>query len=257
MTPTPPVDSPTINGASVLDKVRQLIQEAENAGVPTPGRPTLVDRTGATEHQVRRALAELAMAGDGPPPATTSGVVEVTADTASDEPGYSVNVEADEPLATTSVNAGEPGGRFPRSWPLIVIGVVGAVAVWSGWVSIGHLTGFGVVEPLPGIVDGFKINTAVLLPIGIEAYGGYALRVWLTSARLQPKTVAFARRSSLASLAIGAGAQVASHLMTAAGVTTAPWPITMAIACVPVALVGLAAALARLVANDRQAGENR
>lgn len=143
--------------------------------------------------------------------------------------------------------------RFPRSWPLLLIGLAGSIAVWSGWVSIGRLTGFGVVQPLPGIADGVTLNTAVLLPVGIEAYGGYALRVWLSAAALSDKTIAFAKWSSLVSLTIGAGAQVASHLLTAAGVTAAPWPVTTLIACVPVALVGLAAGLARLVANDRGA----
>jgi len=69
--------------------------------------------------------------------------------------------------------------RVPR-WPLFLIGAPASIAVWSGWVSLGSLCGFGVVHPLPGIVDGFTLNTAITLPVGVEAYGAYALRAWLT-----------------------------------------------------------------------------
>ena len=47
-----------------------------------------------------------------------------------------------------------------------------------------------MVQPLPGVVDGLWINTAIVLPIGIEAYGGYALRTWLSSAALSSEPAA-------------------------------------------------------------------
>ena len=34
-----------------------------------------------------------------------------------------------------------------RSWPLLVLALPAAVAVWSGWVGIGQPTGFGQVHP--------------------------------------------------------------------------------------------------------------
>ena len=43
------------------------------------------------------------------------------------------------------------GRRTVRSWPLLVLAVPAAVAVWSGWVGIGQMTGFGEMHPLPGI----------------------------------------------------------------------------------------------------------
>ncbi|CRK59184.1 hypothetical protein [Alloactinosynnema sp. L-07] len=46
------------------------------------------------------------------------------------------------------------------------------------------------------------------------------------------------------------GAQVAYHLMSAAGYTRAPWPVVMSVAIVPVVVLGLASALAKLVTND-------
>jgi hypothetical protein len=59
---------------------------------------------------------------------------------------------------------------LPR-WPLYLIALPAAVAVWSGWVGIGQLSGFGVIRPLRGIWDAAGINTAITLPIGAEAYG--------------------------------------------------------------------------------------
>jgi len=66
-----------------------------------------------------------------------------------------------------------------RRWPLFLIGAPAAVAVWSGWVGLGTLCGFGVIHPLPGIWDQLRLNTAITLPVGVEAYGAYALGAWL------------------------------------------------------------------------------
>lgn len=37
---------------------------------------------------------------------------------------------------------------LPR-WPLILIAMPAAVAVWSGWVGLGTLCGFGIVHRCP------------------------------------------------------------------------------------------------------------
>ncbi len=58
--------------ASVVDQVRQAVEEARRKGEEPPGRPTLIKLTGATDHQVKVALATLAKTGDPEPPATTS-----------------------------------------------------------------------------------------------------------------------------------------------------------------------------------------
>ena len=52
-------------------------------------------------------------------------------------------------------------------------------------------------------------------------------------------------------LALGAGRQVAYHLMTAAGVRAAPWQITTLVACLPVAVLGMGAALAHLLREPK------
>jgi hypothetical protein len=40
--------------------------------------------------------------------------------------------------------------RVSRPWPILVLALPAFVAIWSGWVDLGRLTGFGVVHPLPG-----------------------------------------------------------------------------------------------------------
>ena len=57
---------------------------------------------------------------------------------------------------------GKPEKRI-RSWPVLVLALPAFVAIWSGWVGLGKMTGFGPVQPLPGIADHFTINTAVTL----------------------------------------------------------------------------------------------
>jgi len=79
-------------------------------------------------------------------------------------------------------------GRFPaaarpsraiRSWPLLVLAAPAAAEVWSGWVGIAQKTGFGLVSPLPGIWPSLHLDTAITLPVGVEAYAAYTLRAWL------------------------------------------------------------------------------
>ncbi|NBE80362.1 ABC transporter permease [Micromonospora rubida] len=132
------------------------------------------------------------------------------------------------------------------AWPVVLLALPAFVAIWSGWVGLGGLTGFGQVHPLPGIWDSFSINSAITLPIGVETYGAYALYVWL-SGRVPDLARRFAKWSAIASLLVGALGQVAYHLLVAAGITSAPWWITTAVACLPVAVLGMGAALAHLV----------
>ncbi|MGL4174312.1 MAG: hypothetical protein ACRCTR_09655 [Actinomycetota bacterium] len=131
-------------------------------------------------------------------------------------------------------------------WLLWVLAAPAFVAVWAGWVALGTLTGFGMVQPLPGIADGLWIDTRVLLPVGVEAYAALSLRAWLDQdAPARART--FAAWSSIGALLLGAAGQVTVHLMTAAGVTTAPWPVTAVVACLPVLVLGMGAALAHLL----------
>lgn len=138
-----------------------------------------------------------------------------------------------------------------KPWPLFIIGLAAAVAVWSGWVGLGNMAGFGMVRPLPGIWDDLRINTTFVLPLSVEAYAAYALRVWVITSSRHMRTQRFAKWSAIISMIIGAVAQVAYHLMAAAGLTHAPWPVVMLVATVPVVVLGLASALAKMVTNDQ------
>ena len=138
--------------------------------------------------------------------------------------------------------------QLPR-WPLFVIAAPAAVAVWSGWVGLGGMCGFGVVHPLPGIVSGLQLDTAITLPVGVEAYGAYALGAWLTPGTPE-RARSFARRSAIGALVLGALGQVVFHLLAAAGATRAPWPVVVLVSCLPVATLGFGAALTHLLRAD-------
>lgn len=199
-------------------------------------------------------------AGTEPVAAPVPGVVDTGAPDASvdavsepepvtdPEPNSAETTVAKVESAQRAVSADTPArpDRAPRSWPVLLLALPAFVAIWSGWVGLGGLTGFGMVHPLPGVADNFAINTAITLPIGVETYAAYAIRAWL-SPGVPPRARAFARWSAIGSLALGAAGQVAYHLMIARGVTHAPWPITTAVACLPVAVLGMGAALAHLL----------
>ncbi|TCB95816.1 ABC transporter permease [Micromonospora zingiberis] len=177
-------------------------------------------------------VADLPPAADDTPPVVSEQAAPVA------DLGTNITSEA--------VRTAPADDRRAVVWPVVLLALPAFVAIWSGWVGLGELTGFGVVHPLPGIWDSFSINSAITLPIGVETYGAYALYVWL-SGRVPDRARLFAKWSAIASLLVGAAGQVAYHLLEAAGVTSAPWWITTAVACLPVAVLGMGAALAHLV----------
>ena len=135
---------------------------------------------------------------------------------------------------------------WPR-WPLLVIAVPAAVAVWSGWVGLAGLCGFGLVRPLPGIASGLQINSAFILPVGVEAYGAYALGAWLVPMQVPDAARKFAKWSAIGALALGMLGQAAYHVLAAAHATRAPWPVVVLVSCLPVATLGVGAALSHLL----------
>jgi hypothetical protein len=135
--------------------------------------------------------------------------------------------------------------RLP-TWPLWLLAAPAGVAIWSGWVGLGGMTGFGPVDLLPGIGTGAHLNTAITLPVGMEVYAAYALRAWL-GGDVPAAARQFAARSAIGALVVGAAGQIAYHLMAARHWVAAPWPVTIAVSCVPVAVLGMGAALAHLL----------
>lgn len=246
-------------GTAVLERVKQAREEAVRDGKNPPGRDALVNHLGISPWQAQQALKALKkveeLALSEPPqeptelPApTVAGTDQPNAAVAPEGPaeGPTLNCPPAPSVSTTS--------SPPRPWPLMLIGIAAAVALWSGWVGLGEKSGFGIIQPLPGIADGFTLNTAITLPISAEAYAAYALRVWLSTSFHSARTIAFARWSSILSFGIGVAAQAGYHLLEAFGYERAPWPVVLLVSSVPVAMALAASGLAKLVKDDRQAG---
>jgi hypothetical protein len=117
------------------------------------------------------------------------------------------------------------------------------------------MCGFGPVNLLPGIGGGFTVNTAISLPVGVEAYAALAIGAWMAPGT-PGRARRFARWSALGALAYGMAGQVAYHLLAAAHVGAAPWPIVVLVSCMPVIVLGFAAALTHLLRSPQNvAGE--
>jgi hypothetical protein len=84
-------------------------------------------------------------------------------------------VDRPGPAPETSADQSGTVSRRPRpvrSWPLLVLAAPAAVAVWSGWVGIGQMTGFGEIRPLPGIWDSLMLLCLVKGLSGADFCGG-------------------------------------------------------------------------------------
>jgi len=137
-------------------------------------------------------------------------------------------------------------------WPLYLIGAPAAVAIWSGWVGLGGMCGFGPVRILPGIASGLVVNTAITLPVGVEAYGAYALGAWLEPGTPE-RARRFARWSALGALALGMAGQIIFHILTALHVSHAPGAVVSLVSCMPVVTLGFGVALAHLMRSGHAA----
>jgi hypothetical protein len=192
-----------------------------------------------------RALSgTLPLVAGGPPAKAIGQPAELVSPDASEPVPEQVTGTADT-VPTKPRATADQTRQSARWWPVILLAAPAFVAIWSGWVGVGALTGFGPVHPLPGIASGFTINSAITLPIGVETYAAYALRVWLSGAG-PDRAQRFAKRSAIAAFVLGGLGQIAYHLMTAAHLTVAPWPITTVVSCLPVVVLGFGAALGHL-----------
>lgn len=252
------------------------------AGTPAPRRPGTV-RELVAERSAPAPAAEAATAHIVPPapvrpmpspaprPERTAERPTGPAPTSTERSGTSKPLVSGTPTGTPAVPAGTPAAapapagtpaapssrrekvaEFVEMLPLYLIALGAFVSIWGGWVGLGKLTGFGEIELLPGIV-GWKLDTAITLPLGMEAYAAYALRVWLAPpAGMSDFGKKFAARSTIAALVLGAAGQIAYHLMEEAGLTSAPWLITAFVACLPVGVLGCGAALTHLVRHAKR-----
>jgi hypothetical protein len=190
---------------------------------------------------VTALTADVPCAATGPDPRGASAARTTRADQAG-------SVDEDRSAAVTSSRTAV------RSWPLLVLAVPAAAEVWSGWVGIARLTGFGMVSPLPGIWPALHLDTSITLPVGVEAYAAYALRAWLADEdAVSPRTRRFAKWSAMLSLVLGMAGQVTYHLLAGAGVTRAPWAITTIVSCLPVLVLAMGTTLAHMLRDDARA----
>ena len=144
-------------------------------------------------------------------------------------------------------------GRTVRSWPLLVLAAPAAAEVWSGWVGIAQMTGFGLVRPLPGIWPSLRLDTAITLPIGVEAYAAYALRAWLARDRtISARTCRFAKWSAIWLRARDGRAGRLPPDGPSRDATGA-WAITTVVSCLPVLVLGMGTALAHMLRADAEA----
>ena len=133
----------------------------------------------------------------------------------------------------------------PRRWPLFVIASPAAVAVWSGWVGLGALCGFGVVHPLPGIADGFTSTPRSRCPSASRRTARTRSGVAAPGSPSRPGGSPGGPR--IGALALGMVGQVIYHLLAAAHATRAPWPVVVLVSCLPVVTLGFGAALTHLL----------
>lgn len=238
---------------ALLPRVHELV--AELGTTPSRNRIMTEFRVGAPK--ARAILDALTSASETAPIRALHAVPE-PGKVETPEPGTDVPAETPPRAAETQVTTVADLGPAPvrarpvKSWPLLLLALPAFVAIWGGWVGLGRLTGFGPIELLPGIWDGLTINSAITLPIGVEAYAAFAMRVWLSGSTGSDRAREFAKWSTVGSLALGMAGQIAYHLMSAAGVTHAPWPITTLVSCLPVVVLGCGAALAHLLHTARQ-----
>ncbi len=134
--------------------------------------------------------------------------------------------------------------RFP--WLLLAIAAPAAVEVWTCWVGLGALCGFPKIG---------HVSTDWTLAVGMEAYGGYALYIWLGGGP-GPKSRNFAQWSALGAFALSLIGQVTYHLMLAKHVRMAPTGVVVFVACLLVVVIAFAAILTHLMHTDgREADE--
>lgn len=258
------------------DEARRMYQESVDAELPMTAR-ALGEAFGRSARWGRDRIAEVRdhdttgqQEPAGMPP--TAPAEPALTDVPAQAPAAEADSPAEEPATVPEPRQPEPrpagmpanSGGMPRrpedvsvrpvrSWPVLLLALPAFVAIWGGWVGLGELTGFGEINLLPGIVgDGgwATINSAITLPIGVETYAAYALRAWLSGNRVPVRARRFAKYSAIGSLSLGFLGQVAYHQMVAARMTVAPWWITTLVSGLPVAVLGMGAALAHLLHAD-------
>lgn len=150
---------------------------------------------------------------------------------------------------TQTPSHAKPVRRRDHLWVLFAIAFPAAVEVWASWVGVGSRSGFPVIQ-LPFHLA--ALSTGFSLAVGMEAYWGYALYVWLAAAP-GPRSRAFAMKSAIGAFVLSLLGQIAYHLMLAEHVAATPVAVVVFVAALPVTLLALVAFLIHLMHADRRA----
>lgn len=135
-----------------------------------------------------------------------------------------------------------PNTKSRAMWPLYLISVGAVLAVWSGWVELGAMCGFGIEQPLYGVWNGLKINAAISLPLSMEAYGFYAMGFWFDPDEAEGVRK-YARWTTILAYTLGFLAQATYHVLAAMHMQHAPIPVVVFVSGVPVATICVAGGL--------------
>ena len=139
----------------------------------------------------------------------------------------------------------KPAQRKNHLWILAVIATAAAIPVGAGWVGLGNIAGFPVI---------FGQSTGWTLVVSLEAYGGYAVYIWLGAAPGE-RSRQFAQRSAIGVLALSLIGQASYHLMLARHAMRLPALVVVFAACLPVVVLSLAAILMHLCHADERVAE--
>ena len=142
--------------------------------------------------------------------------------------------------------------RKNHLWVLFAIAFPAAVEVWASWVGVGSRSGFPVIRLPFGLPE---FSTGFSLAVGMEAYWGYALYVWL-AAGAGPRSRKFAMQSAIGAFTLSLLGQIAYHLMLAEHVAATPVIVVVFVAALPVTLLALVAFLIHLMHADGRDAEN-
>ncbi|WP_410580158.1 DUF2637 domain-containing protein [Amycolatopsis sp. lyj-108] len=149
--------------AELVDQIRQVIDDAREAGQPPPGRPTLAKLTGTSEYKVRLALAELASAEDR-----------------SDDQFASDGDTGDSPAPVATPNPSDG-----TSAPVEAAGIAGATdAGLSELVSVGVHA--GVRSTAPEVAGAKVVSWAGFVFGSVMSVAANVIHTWLPAPRMPP-----------------------------------------------------------------------
>ena len=132
-------------------------------------------------------------------------------------------------------------------------GIIAAamVSIWGGWVELGHIVGFGAVQPLPGTpLSHVTVDLAITLPIGAEALLALCVPIALASGSFSARTRRFSWTAMVIMTLVGMTGQVSYHLLTAWSWSTPPTWLVIGTSCLPITNLLVATILVHMVRAD-------